>query len=284
MAGCSSHPAANAPEDTTLARASDLGRQSLEFGRLKQAAGEYQQAYSLALARDDVQAIGDSGYNLAVVQLADNNPAGALRTTLHTRAALTARATPAFAGLDLVQSAALHRLGRDPEADMLAARAQATAGSPDIRARASYVRGLIADARGDAAGLEASLAGFGPPTTLSVDGQADRDELTARLDLLRGQYRQAAVHAQSAADIHRAQLDYRAMADTLALAAEAMRRAGSPQDAAKLYLQAGESAAARGDTPSVGRWLKQAMRPGVDAATQRAARDTLAASRKAPSH
>ncbi len=57
------------------------------------------------------------------------------------------------------------------------------------------------------------------------------------------------------------QLDYRAMADTLALAAEAMQRSGSPQDAADLYLQAGESAAASGDA-ALGKAL---ARPGDEA-------------------
>ena len=283
MAGCGSHPAPDIPEDSALAQATDSGRQSLEFGRLKQAVGQYQHAYTLALARDDVQAIGDSGYDLAVAQLADNEPAGALRTTLRTRNALTARATPTFAELDLVESAALHRLGRDPEADVLAARAQATASSPATVARASYVRGLIAETRGDAAGISAALAGFGQPRPPSADWEADRDELTARLDLLHGQYRTAAIGAQHAADIHRAQLNYRAMAETLALAAKAMQRAGSPQDAADLYLQAGESAAARGDAVSAARWLAQVMRPGINPATRHAAQDTLATLQKAPS-
>jgi len=277
LAGCSSHPAPGALEDSALAQAAASGRQSLEFSRLKQAAREYRQAYTLALARDDQQAIGDTGYNLAVVQLADGNPAEALRTALQTRDALAARAAPSFAELDLVQSAALHRLGRDADADALATRAQATAGSPETLARASYVRGLIADGRGDAAGLDAALARFGALAKLPADSQADFEELTARLDLLRGQDRQAAARAQRAADLHRAQLNYRAMADALALAGQAMQRAGSPQEAAKLYLQAGGSAAARGDAASAARWLKQATRPGVAAATQRAARDALAA-------
>jgi len=272
VAGCGGHPAPNAPEDAKLAQAGDSGRQSLEFGRVKQAASEYRQAYTLALARDDVQAIGNSGYNLAVVQLADGDAAGALRTALRTRDALAMRAAPGFAELDLVQSAALHRLGRDLDADVLAARAQATAGNPDILARASYVRGLIADTRGDAAGVTAALAGFGRPKTPSADWQADHEELTARLNLLDGQYRQAAVHAQHAADIHRAELEYRAMANTLALAALAMQRAGSPRAAASLYVQAAESAAARGDTASAGRWRKQATSLGSDGTARHAVR------------
>lgn len=283
LAGCGSRPAPEALQDSALAQAADAGRQSLEYSRLKQSAEQYQQAYTLALARNDVQAIGDSGYNLAVVQLADDDATAAVRTALRTRAALLARGTPSFAELDLVQSAALHRLGRDTEADTLAARAQSTASSPVTRARASYMRGLVADARNDAAGIIAALAGFGQPKPAPPDWEADHAELTARLELLRGQYRQAAVQAQRAADIHRAQLDYRAMAVSVALAAKAMQRAGSPQDAANLYLQAGQSAAARDDTASATRWLKLALRPGADSGTRRTAQDALDALRKAPS-
>jgi len=282
-AGCGSRPAPEALQDSALAQAADSGRQSLEYSRLKQAATQYQQAYTLALARNDVQAIGDSGYNLAVVQLADDDAAAAVRTALRTRAALIARATPSFAELDLVQSAALHRLGRDAEADTLAARAQSTASSTVTRARASYMRGLVADARNDAAGMVAALAGFGQPKTPTPDWEADHAELTARLELLRGQYRQAAINAQRAADTHRGQLDYRAMAVSVALAAKAMQRAGSPQDAANLYLQAGQSAAARDDTVSATRWLKLALRPGADAGTRHTAQDALDVLRKVPS-
>ena len=282
LAGCGGRPAPDALQDSGLAQATASGRQSLEFRRLKQAVGQYQQAYTLAMARDDAQAIGDCGYNLAVAQLADNDAAGALRTAQRTRLALAARAAPGFAELDLIQSAALYRLGRDAEADVLAARAQATAGSAVTSARASYVRGLIADTRGDAAGIVAALAGFGQPETPATDWEADRDELVARLDMLHGRYRQAAIRAQHAADLHRAQLDYRAMADTTALAAKAMQRAGSPQEAANLYLQAGESAAARGDAASATRWLMQVMRPGVNPDTQRTAKDGLATLQKVP--
>ncbi len=281
LAGCGGRPAPAVMEDATLAQATASGRQSLEFSRLKQAVGQYREAFTLAMARDDAQAIGDSGYNLAVAELADNDPAAALRTALRTRDALAARGTPGFAELDLIQSAVLHRLGRDAEADALAARAQATAGNPATSARASYVRGLIADTRGDAAGLAAALAGFGQPKAPSADWEADREELTARLDMLHGQYRQAAGHAQRAAGLHRSQLNYRAMADTTALAAKAMRRAGSPRDAANLYLQAGESAAARGDEASARRWLGQAVGPAVAPDTQRTAKEALAGLQKA---
>lgn len=280
LAGCGGRPPPGAPQDSALAQAADSARQSLEFNRLKQAVEQYRQAYVLAVARDDAQAIGDGGYNLAVAELADNDAAGALRTAQRTREALAVRAAPGFAELDLIQSAALHRLGRDAEADALAAHAQATAGSPATLARASYVRGLIADTRGDAAGVAAALARFGQPKNPSPDWQADHGALTARLDMLQGQYRQAAAHALQAADLYRTQLNYRAMADATALAATAMQRAGSAQEAANLYLQAGESAAARGDAASARRWLARVMQQGVNADTQRTAKEALAGLQK----
>lgn len=283
LAGCGGRPAPAVMEDSKLAQANNSGRQSLEFSRLKQAVDQYREAFTLAMARDDPQAIGDDGYNLAVAELADNDAAGALRTVQRTRDALAARAAPGFAELDLIQSAALHRLGRDAEADALAARAQATASSSDTAARASYVRGLIADARGDAAGIAAALAGFGQPKAPSADREADREELTARLDMLRGQYRQAASHARRAADLHRSQLNYRAMADTTALAAKAMQRAGAPGEAANLYLQAGESAAARGDAVSAKRWLGLAMGLEGNPETRRTVKEALAGLQKASS-
>jgi hypothetical protein len=275
LAGCGGHHPAGAPEDAALAQAAHSGQQSLSFARPEQAVRQYQQAFTLALARNDAQAIGDCGFDLAVARLAGNDAAGALRAALRTRAALAARAVPGFAELDLVQAAALHRLGRDGNADLLAARAQATANDPATRAKASYVRGLIAAAHGDQAGIAAALAGFGQPKRPSPDWQADHDELSARLALLDGQYRQAALYAQQAADIHRAQLDYAEMADNLALAAQSMRPAGALREAADLYLQAGESAVARGDAASAVPWLQQVLMPGADPAAQQTARDSL---------
>lgn len=280
VAGCAHHHPPAPPEDAALAQAAHSGSLSLSFGHPGQAVTQYRQALKLALARNDAQAIGDCGYDLAVAELADNKPVQSLATTLRTREALAARATPGFAELDLVQAAALHRLGRDPEADAFAARAQSTASDPETIARASYVRGLIAYGRNDAAGVGAALAGFGQPKQPSADWQADHDALNARLELLRGNNQQAAGLARQAADIERTRQDYNDMADALALAALATQRAGLPNDAADLYLQAGQSAAARGDRDMAIPWLRQAQMTGADLATQKTARDTLAGLRK----
>ena len=267
-AGCGGHAATSVPQDAALQTAADAGHQSMDFGRLAQAVGQYREAYKLALARDDARAIGVTGYNLAVVQLAANDAANAVRTSQRTRDALVARGVTRYADLDLVQAAALHRLDRDAAADVLAARAQATTDDPAIRARASYVRGLIADTHNDAAGMTAALAGFGQPKQPSLDWQADFDEITARLYLLRGECGKAAVLARHVSDIHRTQLDYRAMDDTLALSARATQCGGSSREAGDLYLQASESAASQGDTASAAKWARQASKLGVTPATR----------------
>ena len=289
ISGCAGHRPPAPPQDQALQQAARAGRQSLTFGRPDQAVAQYRRAFTLALARDDAPVIGDVGYDLAVAQLAGDDAGGhaaaaaALQTILHTRDALAARAAPGFAELDLAQAAALHRLGRDPEADPLAARAQATASDPATVVRASFVRGLIADARGDVPGILAALDRFGQPKRPSVDWQAAHDELVARLDRSRARYLDAAAAAQRAADLHRIQLRYRDMAALLAFAADAQERGGEPAEAARLYLQAGESAAARADTASATSWLRQALLiPQADPVVRQAARQRLAAFLRPP--
>ena len=277
LAASCAHRAMPPPPDAALDQASQAGRTAMELGRPQQAADQYRKAYAAALARDDVRAIADCGYDLAVAELANGNAAAALHAALSTRDALVGRRAAAFAELDLIQAAALHRLGRDAEADRLAAEAQLTASDPATIAKASYVRGLAADARGDEAAMVTALSGFGQPSQPSADWQADHHALMARLEFRRGRYGRAAELAHQAADLRRAQLAYREMAEMLALAGTALQRAGDAREAASLFLQAGDSATARGDEISARRWFGQATGPEVDPDTRRIARDRLAA-------
>ncbi len=270
LAGCGGHPPAP-PADQALAQAAHAGRQALDLDHPAQAVTQYKTAFTLALARDDASDIGDLGYDLATAQLAAGIPKAALATVSRTRLALSARNSPGFAELDLVQAASLHRLGQDADADALAARAQADAGDPGTRVQASTLRGLIAAQRGDQAGLAAALAALGAPKHPTANWQANHDTLTARLDMLRGADDAAAAAAQSAADVQRQRVDYEAMEQSLVLAAEAEQSGGEADGAAKLYLRAGASAASRGDIVHARQWLSQATMPGADIATLRAA-------------
>ncbi len=74
--------------------------------------------------RDDLEAIGDSGYNLAVAELHANAPDHALAAARATRAEIERRGAKPFPVLLLVEATALYRTGAAAEADVAAQRIQ----------------------------------------------------------------------------------------------------------------------------------------------------------------
>ncbi|HEY7576722.1 MAG TPA: hypothetical protein VH855_03925 [Acetobacteraceae bacterium] len=84
--------------------------------------------------------------------------------------------------------------------------------------------------------------------------------------------------ALQAADLRRNKLDYRGMARDLALAAQLTP---SGPEAADLYLRAGRSAAAQGDTADARIWLGNARKLAVDIALRS---DVEQALHKLPPH
>jgi hypothetical protein len=224
------------------------------------AAAQYRRAFERARARDDAAAIGDYGYDLAVTQLVANEPRQALASIRLTRAELARRGAPPFPALDLAEATAHYRLGEKAESDRLAAEA-ASGGDATIAARAIFLRGLIADDRGDAAGLSDAISGLKQPT--SDDQRADIAELSARRDLRQGVFEAAAASAERAADLRRGIKDYRGMARALSVAGDAEARAGDAQAAAAFYMRASQSAAAFGDARSARLWLRRSMQLGA---------------------
>ena len=170
------------------------------------------------------------------------------RASRRRRCARRARCRPELArrgiaepDFDLITATAAFRLGDLASADRLAAGLSGA--PPDLADAAWFLRGLIADARGDRPGLEAAAAALTP----SADA-ADAGELRARLT-------HDPALALRVAGLRRDALDYRGMARALALAA------GCTPDvvaAADLYLRAGRSAAAEGDAPQARTWLGRA--------------------------
>ena len=279
MASCGSKPPPEQPHDVTLrqsARAADL---AYSLDHPEEAIAQYQRALERARARDDVTAIGDYGYNLAVVQLAANQPRRALATTRMTRAELARRGAGAFFALDLAEATALYRLGDKRAADSLAAQAEAGS-DPATSARASFLRGLIADEMDDTADLEQALARLAQPT--SDDNRADADELQARRNLRQHAFTAAMTDALHAADIRRNLVDYRGMARALSVAAAAELGAGNTEAAAELYMRAGQSAAAQGDAATARIWLRQTVQLGRDEASREAAQSALASLNSSP--
>jgi len=210
------------PVDAELASARRAAAFAFAQGRHDQAAQLYRQALERAQARDDGEAIGDLGYDLAVAQLRRGDAAPALATAGSTRAELARRRLPVFAELVLVEATALYRLGDAGGAQELARDLASDPGPAG--ARAQFLLGLLA----------AGLRG---------------DHPAARRDFV------------AASDLRRDALDYPGMARALAGAADAAARSGDARGAADLYLRAGRSALlAGGQAAAAGAWLAEAER------------------------
>lgn len=271
---CGSAHKSAAPEDTMMQRDAHAADLALSLERPNEAIAQYKLALVRARARDDAVAIGDYGYDLAVAQLAANEPGAALATVRMTRAELARRGTASFAALDLAEATACYRIGDKATADRLAS-AVAVGSDPVAALRADFLRGLIADETNDVVGLDRAIAHLAVATL--PDQQADDAELLARRDLRQGAFKSAAAQAEHAADLRRGTLDYRGMARALAMAAQAEARAGHGGVAADFYMRAGQSAAAQGDVNTARPWLQRAAQLGDDASLHEAARSALAA-------
>jgi hypothetical protein len=248
LAGCSTG-AKPPPEDPTLSRLNHAGDIAFNLERPAQAAEQYRAALDRARVRDDAAAIADSGFNLAAAQLRAGQAGPAMQTARELQAELARRGIkdPAF---DLIVATALYRLHEPAAADAVAATLTGGKDVPLANA-AWFLRGLIADERGDQPGLEQALAALTPAAEAS-----DVAELRARVG-------HDPAQALRSADIRRDELDYRGMARALALAAHYTPDAAT---AADLYLRAGRSAAAQGDVVQARSWLSSARDHATDAA------------------
>ncbi len=301
LAGCGAHDTAPAvPQDQNLQRYQTAGELAYSLDRPQEAVTQYRLALLQAEARDDLPAISNFSFNLAVAQLRANQPAEALATTRRARAELARRGAAGSAALDLAEATALYRTGDATGADALAAGLQ-TASDPETAAAASFLRGLIADDRHDKTALQEADQALTRSMTAIAQNQvqnpapnpgdtsnqggasaggvkpemrADAAELQARLARQNGDFVQARTTALQAADLRRELLDYRGLARALSVAADAARQAGD-SSAADLYLRAGRSAAAQGDPASARPWLDQAIRLSRDPAITEAANKAL---------
>ena len=240
LAACSSTPKSN-PQDATLARLGHAGDIAFNQQQPDQAAAQYRAALARARTADDAAAIADAGFNLATAEMRAGRPRDAMQTA-HDVSAELARRGITDPDFELISATALFRLGDLPASER-AAVALTGAKDPALANAAWFLRGLIADARHDRAGLRNAIAAMTPAAD-----PADVAELRSRLE-------HSPALAQQAADLRRAALDYRGMARALALAGQFTPAAS---DAADLYLRAGRSAAAQGDAADARTWLGRA--------------------------
>ncbi len=268
----SAQQAPTGPVDEALQRESNAGQIAFQLERPEEAIARYEDALKRAQARDDLNAIGDIGFNLAVAELEANHPDRALEVARSTEQEVERRGGTPFSGLALVEATSLYRTGDREAADALARKA-AAAGDKTVAARAMFLRGLIADERDDPPGLAAAAGALKSATDPSL--QADAVELQARLSLRAKAYIPARREAERAAALRQKALDYRGMARALALGGEAARLGGDAATASDLFLRAGSSAAAQGDKTSARQWLQESASLATDNTVRSAAKELL---------
>lgn len=248
----------SAPVDRDLVSAWRLARFAFERGQYDQAADLYERVLERAYARDDLRAIGDVGYELAVVDLRRGRPEDAAARARRTREELARRGARPFAELHLVEGIALYDAGDLDGAEAGADAALDLAGPDDpVLARALYLKGVIAADRGRPNELAHLLLALGNAQTGAL--RADRLELEGRLDLLEDRPEAALPAFREGAALRRELEDYRGMARALAFAAEAAEESGRAAEAADLYFRAGRSAGIEGRTAAARLWLETAI-------------------------
>jgi hypothetical protein len=264
--GCSNSTPAGPPIDEMLQRQTRAGDLAYTLERPDEAIAQYRLALTRAKARDDTAAIGNLGYNLAVAELRAGAADRALAVIGETQQELARRGAGTFPALDLAEATALYRLNRWDQAAVALAAIGPDADAQTM-AQSIFLKGMIADHRGDRAALAAAVAGLQPGDSVLL--RADAAELAARLALRDGDAKRAEVQAETAAALRRDGLDYRGLARTLALAGESAAQSGDRTKAASLFLRAGRSAEAQGDSASARQWLAQAAALDQDRAVQR---------------
>lgn len=257
LAGCGgSTSAPTQPQDETLKRDISAGNLAYSLERPEEAAAQYKAALTRAQARDDIDAIGDLGFDLSVAELHANDPENALAAARATREELERRGKMPFPALLLAEATALYRLGMLDQAGAMASRAE-SGGDGQTSARAIFLRGMIADRHGDTRALAAAVAALPSSDTPAL--QADASELAARLALRRGDGARTVEAATHAAALRQKAIDYRGLARALALAGEGAKQSGDRTAAAGFFFRAGRSAAAQHDAASARLWLEQAV-------------------------
>lgn len=242
LAGCGGSAGKEvARTDQDYVNAMDVGRDSFDLTHADQARAQFETAYSRALLRDDLNAIRDAGYNLAVADLAMGKAQSAMETVRRVHHDMALRGDTTSPALDLVAMAAYCRLGRFAEASDLGRHI--VTDNPALIERRAFFSGLAADGLGDTGGLAAALAAMPASLHPPMLEQTDRAELSSRLDFRQGRFNDAESQARTAVALRRDMLDYRGMARALDCAAVAAQGAGQMSRAEAYRTRAAQSRA-----------------------------------------
>jgi len=273
--GCSSPPTEQSRSrvDEEFERTTRAARMAFDTGRLQQAIGLYNQALERAYVLDDVNAIVDSQYNLAVCLTGLNSYVEALERVNQSKAELARTNQSIPADILLLEATIGYRMGKLDDAwqltDMILLYPSRL--SEAIRSKTHFLRGLIAGERDDINQLRQEIASLGEPSAVGL--QADREELVGRLAMAESNWNEAIEAFDSTAEFRRDDFDYNEMVNALALAAWACEQAGKLSEASKRYLRAGRSAARQGENRDALNWLNRAEKLAGEAGDELAAKE-----------
>jgi tetratricopeptide (TPR) repeat protein len=258
--GCSSSPIeqSRAEVDEEFERVNRAARTAFDHGRFRQAADLYNQALERAYVLDDVNAIVDSQYNLAVCLIGLNSYVEALDRVNQSRAELTRAGRGIPADILLLEATIVHRMGKLDDAWQLTDKILLDPSrlSEAVRGKTHFLRGLIAGEWDDINQLRQEIVSLGTPSVVGL--QADREELVGRLAMAQSNWNEAIEAFDKTAEFRRDDFDYSEMVNALALGAWACEQAGKLSDASRRYLRAGRSAARQGESREALNWLSRA--------------------------
>jgi tetratricopeptide (TPR) repeat protein len=233
--------------DQDLERFNRAAQQAFDIGKLQQAAAFYRKALERAYIGDDSGAIIDAQYNLAVCLMKLQSYQEALEVVRQAKAKMARAGQSNSADFLLLEATILQHTGNSEQAWNITDQILATTppASSIIQSRTHFLRGLIANQRGDMVKLREAIVSLAKPKEFQL--RADRWELLGYLAMAENNWAEAVEAFDEAAKLRQEVLDYRSMVRVLALAGEASERAGHAKAAAVRYLRAGRSAALQGD-------------------------------------
>jgi tetratricopeptide (TPR) repeat protein len=272
--GCSSSPTEQSRSgvDEEYERTNRAARMAFDTGRLQQAVGLYDQALERAYVLDDLNAIVDSQYNLAVCLAGLNLYVEALERVNQSKAELVRSNRSIPADILLLEATIVYRMGQLDKAwqltDMILLDPSRLSGA--IQSKTHFLRGLIAGEWDDINQLRKEIASLGEPSTVGL--RADRQELMGRLAMAESNWNEALEAFDNTAELRRDDFDYSEMVNALALAAWACEQAGKLSEASKRYLRAGRSAAQQGENRNALNWLNRAEKLAGEAGDESTAK------------
>lgn len=260
FSGCgSSAPVQKEPAiDEDLERFNRAAHQAFDKGRLQQAAQFYRKALDRAYIRDDLRAVLDAQYNMAICLMNLQSYAEAFEVIQQAKMEMAMAGHSRAVDFLLLEATVLHHREDSDAAwkitdQILAATPQA---SLIIQSKTHFLRGLIASKQGDTEKLREAIVSLGHPKLQRL--RADHYELLGHLAMSEQHWEKAINAFEEATGLRREALDYRGMVKALALAGKASEKAGHANAASVRYLRAGRSAALQGQFDQALKWLNQA--------------------------